>query len=448
MRHRKTFSLAIVLVGLAPFLTSAVQASASTAASDTAPAGVSKLPVSADVAGSRAREDTANDINQLGLSRYSSVYAGDILNPDGSVTVFLGPGSMTSFHSSVGSLQARPDIKALGTAPSVTYERVPQSIGTLNSVSRTVASHFTELKAAGYTLAGWAPDPQKGTVDVTLSAVPRGMSLSEVASYLQRTLSAHIAVTSITAQEPSVADDRQQDSDPFVASDLIAGPSGWCTSGFTVIGTAGYPRAMTAAHCGDGTFTNGGYTINSSGKTVTDGDPMVTFGTTSNYHSPIGSSKTNPGVDIQLLEDPADEYGFAADVWIGTGTNQPTPMAVTAPMTSYPAQNSQLTTDGAYTKTIRYVPVTSAGAGVCSSFSDDGSTIYLCGLIEMSQTSADGVTPTVQAGDSGGPVFCYACSSAGVQPAGIIEGDSSTTAYATFIGVDLAATGATIDVTP
>ena len=448
MRRRSTLGSVIVLAGLAPllFFSTIQQAGASTGARGSSPAAGSK-PTATGVPAKPVPGDVADAINILGTTKYASLYAGDVVRPGGGVTVLIGPGSATAFRAAVTGLKAQPAIKALGREPAVTIQRVPESIGVLNTSSRTVTSHTAKLRAAGYKLATWWPDPQKGTVDVTLSAVPKGMSRSAVTSYLRRTLSSHLVVTSISAPVPQMTSNRSQDSVAFNGGDLIYAPSedAWCTSGFTVIGAAGYPRAMTAAHCGDTTFTNGGWSAPIGGGIPTsNGGSRLTFGTTSNYHFQGGTQD-----DIQLLENP-NEYGFAPAVWVGTGTAQPTSMAVAAPLAGFPAIGEQLTTDGSFTRTVRYVPVYKAASTACAGLNDDGTIVNVCNLIVLKGTSATGVTPVTQGGDSGGPVFCYSCVSTGVSPAGIIEGDSVSGgteqyAYITDIGADLAQTGATME---
>lgn len=111
-------------------------------------------------------------------------------------------------------------------------------------------------------------------------------------------------------------------------------------------------------------------------------------------------------------------------------------------LSGFPAVGEQLTTDGALTRTVRYVPVLDSGSGDCASL--DGHAV--CNLIILACRSADGVSPAAQPGDSGGPVFCYSCVSTGVSPAGIIEGGTTAgqPVYATDIGADLSQLGASI----
>ena len=455
MRHRKKLSFIIVPAALVPLLFVAAQQASATPVAPAhrlAPPRAKEGPaIARGVPAADATGNAPQAINRLGLTRYASVYAGDLVNSDGSITVLLGPGSATSFRASISKLRPESGMKAFGHEPTVKIERVPQSIATLDSVSVTVADHVSQLQAAGYELSNWAPDPQKGTLKVALSAAPKGISAAAATRYLQRTLSRHLVVTSVSAPLAHVTADRQQDTIPFFAGDLIANSAAndACTSGFTVIGTSGYPRAMTDAHCGNGTFTNGGYAVTSNfGLTTTSGTKQ-TLGITSNYHLTNATGSSNLGADVQLLENPSnDALGFQPYVWVGTGTSQPTALPVISPMSGYPAVGQQLTLDGAFTRTVRYVPVLAAGPAVCgkSVINGTSNTILLCGLIKLASSNANGVTPVVHSGDSGGPVFCYACSPDGVEPAGLIWADDPNgTAYASDIGLDLAATGARME---
>lgn len=69
----------------------------------------------------------------------------------------------------------------------------------------------------------------------------------------------------------------------------------------------------------------------------------------------------------------------------------------------------------------------------------------ICDLIQTNLYSSEPQWPGsgVQGGDSGGPVFCYACySNSTAKPTGLVEGtDGSMYAYATFIGSDLGVNG-------
>jgi hypothetical protein len=448
VRQRRTFGFAVVIAGLTPLLFFATiqQAGASTSARGSSPATKNLLTMKGHAL-KPVPGDVADAINTMGTAKYASLYAGDVVRPGGGVTVLLGPGSATKFRAAVTGLKAESAVKAFGREPAVTIERVPESIGVLDASSRTVTSHNAQLRTAGYKLAHWWPDPQKGTVDVALSSVPKGVSLSAATSYLRRTLSPHVVVTSISAPVPQVASNRGQDTVPFFGSDLIYAPAldAWCTSGFTVIGTAGYPRAMTAAHCGDASFTNGGWDAPIGGGIPTsDGGSSSKFGTTSNYHFQGGTT-----TDVQLLENPIED-GFGPYVWGGAGTAQPTPLAVAAPLAGFPAIGEQLTTDGSFTRMVRYVPVLDSGSGDCVNLNDNGSTVTVCNLIILQGKNANGVTPVVQGGDSGGPVFCYSCASSGISPAGEIEGDSTSGsteqyAYVIDIAADLGITGSKID---
>lgn len=384
----------------------------------------------------------ANAINNLGLTKYQNLYAGDSVKPDGSVTVMLGPGTDTSFTRDLASLTSSSAIQAFGPVPTIANTRVPASISVFNTASSAMNVATNRLEAAGFVPAYWSPDLQGGTLDITLSSAPDGMSTVAATAYLRQAVSQYVTVTSVNAPPEKTFLDRGHDIEPWYASDLIrnTGSGAFCTTGFSVIGTSGQPRASTAAHCnenGSNTFTNGGYYAPGTNPCcdfpVPDGTPQNTLGFTSNYA--LGGD-----ADVQFLEDPVTPgSGDGPYVWIGFGTAQPYAMAVGGGFANYPAGGQPLTTDGAFTRTVRYVPVIQAGQSTCF----NGGQGNICGMIELQGTSQQGVSPTAQPGDSGGPLFCFACYPNVVSPVGLIEGGSSPgqPIFATYIGNDLGATG-------
>lgn len=391
----------------------------------------------------------ADAIQGLGLQTYPNIYAGGEVQPDGSVVLYLGPGDDAAFTTALHALLASSAVKALGPEPATTIVRVPQSIATLNAAGSAFVQALPQLKAQGFVQGGGTANPKTGTYDVTFAAVPNGMTTAEATAELQQTISPLIRVTSVNAPLMGEYYNREHDAPPYYGSDLVRNPNGeFCTTGFTVIGTLGLPRATTAGHCGQVTgtnfYTNGGWGVTApspdhNSTAYTDGTPINNLGQTSN----IAYSPYSGYADIQFLRiptEPQNEYG--PYIWDGTGTAQPTPKPVGNPYTSYPVPGTELTLDGAFSRMVRHVKVTAAGAYTC--FPGNG----ICGMIEFKDVSADGVTPVAQPGDSGGPVFCYACYSNGdVKPAGLIEGgptagpDPNANVYATFIQNDLNAIG-------
>jgi hypothetical protein len=384
---------------------------------------------------------------------YPNIYATGRMNPDGSVVIYLGPGDGTAFTNAMHALLASSRVQALGPEPTITTMRVPHSIATLNAAGSAFVRALPELKTQGFVQGGGTADPEAGTYDVTFAVAPDDMTAAEATTELQKTISPLIHVT--TVHEPLMKEyttyNREHDIAAYYGGDLVKNPNsgGFCTTGFTVIGTLGYPRATTAGHCGQVTgnppdYTNGGYGVTApspsqNSTTYDDGTIQRPLGETSNIAYTVYSGYA----DIQFLQIPGGGWSeYAPDIWVGSGTSQPTAQPVGNPYTAYPLPGQLLTLDGAFSRMVQHVQVTDAGTYTC--FPANG----ICGMIEFKDVSTDGVSPVAQPGDSGGPVFCFACDPNGyAMPAGLIEGgptakpEPTNNVYATFIQNDLNAIG-------
>lgn len=399
-------------------------------------------------------------IQHLGLSQFPNIYVGGVLQPDGSVVVQLGPGNDTAFTNALHALLASSAINALGPEPAVTIVRVPVGQAGFTAAMNALLAALPQLKTQGFVFATSEPDIPAGTYEVTFSAAPKGMTIVAATAELQETVSPLIRVTSLDAPPVHFASDREHDGpSSYDGSDLIHAmydpndPTrlSFCTAGFAIIGTLGTPRGSTAAHCNFGstvnlTFKNGGYRINGYDPAplpTPDDSTQRTFGTKSNWQL------NSQGVDIELLDQPGDPY--APFVWVGQGTSAPTTRPVGPAYTSRPMNGTPLTFDGAFSREHRWVTVTNSNTTMCVGLDSDGyPNRSVCNLIQTNLYSSppkgqpdQWPGPAVQGGDSGGPVFCYACYPNGtVEPAGLIEAtNGSDAAWATWIGADLNAIG-------
>jgi len=375
-------------------------------------------PVSSSVAGSYA-----SNIDSLGTTEFPTVYAGDQMNPNGSVTVYVGPGSDTAFVSRVKALPlAGVDDAPAGMPPAVSFVSVPHNVSTLNAARDALTHSQASLASKGYALATWSADAASGTIQAQLSAAPAGMTADGATAQLDTAVAPEIHVVSVTAPPATKDLNRQGDASPWKGSDRIYGQTfgNSCTAGFSVM-YYGFVQMLTAAHCQDQGFIN---------------SPGLVLGSTSSYILNDGA-----GQDIQTLNPPSAE-SYTGNVWVGTGTNQPTEMPVGGPFANRPANGQPLTFDGSYSKTVRFVNLENNNA--CTHFTQDPPGVNFCGLLQFNYYNGNG-QPSDQEGDSGGPVFCYACYPRVVTPAGIIEGQQGTTySYATWIGQDLSLTGTQI----
>lgn len=461
-KHRSMVSIAIACVlmlsGLAVACTPVVTPASGSPASPEGTPGQKASPITSIQRGHPVDATADQAINDLGLNRYSNLYAGGRIQPDGSVTIYIGPGDDSAFVNALHALLTSSKVRALGPVPQTRIVRVPHSEDDFTAARVAFQKALPQLAALGYVQGGGTPNPTAGTYDVTFTAAPNGMTAAAVTSYLQKSVSPLIRVT--TVREPLMEEysNRGHDSTPYYAGDLIKNPNNpglpgtFCTTGFTVIGTLQYPRATTAGHCGKVTgneyYTNGKYTITAPSKTQNsvaydDGSQPKNLGQTASDDTYVYQPYSG-FADIQFLRVPGGGYTeYAPYVWVGEGTSQPTGLPVGDPYATYPMPGTTLagiTMDGAFSRMVRHVMVIDAGPNTC--FPGNG----ICGMIKLYGHSQDGTYPVAQPGDSGGPVFCYACHPNGhVQPAGLIEGgpknkpDSNMPVYATFIGNDLAA---------
>ncbi len=140
-------------------------------------------------------------VNAVGMSQYSSIYAWDSENPDGSVTIYVAPGSDAALLASLKRIDPAKtsDAPAPGTLPSINVVRVPLSISALEAQAQSVNSAKGSLAAAGYDLAGMTPAPEHGVVDVLFSSVPPGVTAASATSYVDSTVAPNLLVTTIDA---------------------------------------------------------------------------------------------------------------------------------------------------------------------------------------------------------------------------------------------------------
>jgi hypothetical protein len=345
---------------------------------------------------------------------------------------------MNALHA----LLTSPTVQAFGPEPAITIMRVPHSENDFTAARIAFMNALPKLKAQGFVPSEAGPNPTAGTYDVSFSSAPQAMTAASATTQLQASASPLIRVTSITAPQMVSCANREHDFPAYYGSDLVRNPNGtFCTAGFTVIGTLGDARGTTADHCGEVTgssyYTNGGYSVTApskQGRSQVYGD-----GTTINQYGQTSNHAYGGDADIQFFWIPGVTNNYGAYIWDGTGTSQPTAKPVGNPYTSYPMTGDFLTVDGAISRMVRYVYVQQAGPNTC--FPANG----ICGVIMMNGYGGSADWPVEQEGDSGGPVFCYACYADGkVKPAGLIEGgpidpNPNLPVYATLIGNDLAA---------
>jgi hypothetical protein len=96
--------------------------------------------------------DYGDAVNNVGLSPYSGISAGGYQNRDGSVTVYVGPGSDSALlarlrHMSPAGIAGLPPS---GAFPPLHVVRVPLSISELEKQANAVSDARLSLAAKGY----------------------------------------------------------------------------------------------------------------------------------------------------------------------------------------------------------------------------------------------------------------------------------------------------------
>jgi hypothetical protein len=384
--------------------------------------------------------DYADTVNAIGRDSYSSTYSGDRLNPDGSVTMYVGPGDDTPLvAATTTSLDVpRSAIAGLGTSgalPAVNVVRVPRSEATLDSGEDAVVAAQGTLTNAGYEIASIVPAYDVGILQVSFAKAPTATTVASATQYLDA-IAPGAQVMSLDSPLSQGLDSRYGDRSPWYGGDYVdVNGYSFCTTGFVVYSyRTGAYAALTDAHCGEGTFSN-----------VTN---------TGNIGGPIGTSLTwsfTNGYDTASISPVAGTV-FNSYVWGGVArSTSPPAYRVGGNVGNYPAIGEMLTYDGGATGEAPGVPVTQDD--VCETISFSGSAPQLiCNLVGTANVSVTGYYAATY-GDSGGPVYStyYLPSQGLITPVGEIESASfalNANDYFTFIVPDPQENDAAIPVPP
>ncbi len=140
-------------------------------------------------------------VNSIGRSTYSDIYAGDRENPDGSVTVYVGPGSDSALLASLRHMSAEgiAGLPPSGAFPTLHVVRVPLSVSELERQAQTLEDARPTLAAEGYQISAVTPRPERGEVDVRFHSVPAGVTMAAATRHIDATVAPNVVVTSINA---------------------------------------------------------------------------------------------------------------------------------------------------------------------------------------------------------------------------------------------------------
>jgi len=195
-------------------------------------------------------------------ANFPDIYAGAILQPDGSETIYV-----TSRDPALLAAIASADTD--DTKYRVVM--VPNGHAAMMRLVAELTEQSNTLRSDGIELIKWGPDPSKGKVSIQL-AKPTALDLASLTKATGLDSSAVTAETYLaraaallrarfgdglyvqdTYQEPLTLDHRRNDTPPFAGGDNITSPKEECTGGFPVVrnGTSS-TFMLTAGHCLDG----------------------------------------------------------------------------------------------------------------------------------------------------------------------------------------------------
>lgn len=326
----------------------------------------------------------------------SSVFTGDVVNADGTVTIYA-----TAYDPIASALT-----NALGASASGTYtvQVVPRSADNLLALTQQIANDQPTLSNQGIQLVDWGSNPVDDKVDVTVlgDVVTAQVALDQRygVGMTSVTPSLYAGLPQLDANRYSQPAAYKEGSRIFFRYD--ATHEILCTSGFEFRGRRGV-YGVTAGHCA----TNG------QGVMIDDSQAgRQTFSNIStNYFRRDGDFAT---YDCQLFCDAA--------VWDGPkGAANPGFHKVLG-WCDCNGANQKVTVDGATTGEVPDLKVQKFSNG-CATFGDGaGGKVTDCHLYRVS--TADG-SVACDRGDSGGPVY-QRTSSDSVYLTGVIAGSGGS----------------------
>jgi hypothetical protein len=195
----KRFSVFALVPALALLVVGCASASTPSAVKPASPPPTEPSPGLASTA--PALGPYSDAVNALGMSQYPNIYATDSEAPDGSVIVYVGPGSDNALLLSLKKIDpARiSDAPSPGKLPPCYVVRVARSISALDKLTQIASKARPALAAKGYDLLGWTPIPERGEVGVMFHSVPRGVTAASATRYIDATIAPGLVVTSIDA---------------------------------------------------------------------------------------------------------------------------------------------------------------------------------------------------------------------------------------------------------
>jgi hypothetical protein len=333
-------------------------------------------------------------------------YAGDTIDPDGTVTVYV---------TSAGYAEMSAALATLGPQASYKLVTVANSEAKLESITMQIAGDRALLARHGVQLTTWGPDAASNTMQASMLDYTAakaawlqnefgGSGVVSVTPATSADVLQRVPVNDTADNEAAAAaagPNRYYDSSPFFGGDRVFidnNENEKCTDAFTLIGNrSGASYNTTAGHCGGSSV-------------YTNFDTRVKLGPISTRYFSDG------GYDFETFPcGSCSPYVWYEGPSVGRGQGSSHVVVGTCDCNS-----GKVAIDGAGTGQV--IDSTVTKADFCDTFSDGTETCHL----NRATNSADICYP----GDSGGPVYLQGPNNDGqVYATGTIVG--STTDYHT-----------------
>jgi hypothetical protein len=348
--------------------------------------------------GSDQTSAAAQHVERIAESgRLAPVYGGDIIHPDGTVTVYVTLAGADDMRAAL--------VHGLPPSDQSTFQIQPvaHSWGELEGLTHRIAGDANMWQSHGVTLVKWGPDIATNRVEISV----QGYTLAIAQELKSRYGSDRVGVVPYNAINlPQRAVNRYYDFPPFFGGDRIwpnNNRANGCTSGFAIQGNGGAEAifSTTAGHCyGSRIYTN-------------DTKNYEMGGVATNYF------QADPNKDLETFG--CDCVG---DVWWGDNVYH-----TVVGNCGTCGVGARITFDGATTGEVPDAEVVQTG--ICVTFSDG---LRTCNLRDAIKEVSPGVFQVVcQGGDSGGPVYLRS-SNDDIYAAGVIVGESQPDCFYHDIG--------------
>lgn len=295
------------------------------------------------------------------------VYAGDIIQPDGTVAIHVTGNGFARMR------QALMDATGSEAGMAFTLVRASRTLSALTDLTMRIAADDGVLGSADVELREWGPNVDANTVQVTVTG-----DVAAAKAVLEDRYGDAVSIAPAVGAAPERLANRYYDVSPFWDGDRIFfndSEGVKCSQGFAFVGNAsGNTFNLTAAHCGGSSV----WTNLASHKKIGDISTV--------YYS-------DNGFDMESY--PCSCRPFVWYEGPGVGTGQGSSHLIAGQCTTC-GLGSQVAFDGASTGEVPGVTIN--GNNLCVKFNDQRNTCHL-------KRGFKGSGHVCTQGDSGGPVY-------------------------------------------